>query len=193
MTAVNAPFGLRAVRRGMGGSATGQEVYTIASSYGTAIFNSDPIILNTDGTIIVGVAATPLFGVMYGCEYTTSDGYYRVRPNWIASTALLAGTTCLTYVTRDPFTEYFIQCGAPVPLADTGDESDVVMGAGVALSGLSTSSLNSTRAGTGSVKQLRIVGLADLPNNAWGDAFTIVRVVINQLSGYWPAPSGSAI
>lgn len=188
MTATAAPFGLQPTRNGINGRATGDEAYTIATAYATSIFNLDPIALDPAGTgnLTIGVNAAHLFGVFHGCEYTSSDNYYRVRPMWTASQALLSGTTCLAYITRDPFTEYFVQANGSVAMTAIGFGGDVVMGAGTALNGQSTTALNSSLGSGTTTKQCRIVGLAGLQNNAWGDAFTILRVILNNLSGFLP-------
>jgi hypothetical protein len=62
-----------------------------------------------------------------------------------------------------------------------GDQADLSnTTAGSATTGLSQATLSTTLVGAGNTAQMKIVGLAPYPDNAWGDAFTIVRVQVNK-------------
>lgn len=186
MTATSAGFGLQPTRNGLSGKATANEAVTIASAYGTAIFQWDPISQDPAGTgdITQNAGSGHALGVFDGCEYTTVDGYYRVRNGWTASTSLLSGTKATAYIFRDPFMEYFVQAAGTLAQTAIGFGADLsAIGSGNSQTLSSTSQL-STTLGTGTTaKQWRIVGLAPLLNNAWGDSYTIVRVVLNNISG----------
>ena len=63
------------------------------------------------------------------------------------------------------------------------------MTAGSTTTGLSQATLNSaSAAGSGSQAQVRVVDLAPYVDNAWGDAYTIVRVQVarRQISAVVP-------
>ena len=62
-----------------------------------------------------------------------------------------------------------------------GDEYDLTnTTAGSTTTGLSQCTLGTTAAGSGNNKQMRVIGLAPYPGNAWGDSYTIVRAVISK-------------
>ncbi len=170
----SAPFGLRPVYH-----PTGLDrgiAYTIAAAYATAIFKGDPVILNTNGTIVIGTAAADLLGVFNGVEYVDATGKPTYSNYWPAGQTVQAGQPLTAYVWVDPNTVYEVQSSGSVPLTAIGDQADVIMGAGSTQTGLSTTQLNVTLAGVGSQGQWRIVDFSRDPNNAPGDAFTVVQV-----------------
>lgn len=175
MTAVAAPFGFRPVFH-----PTGLDrgiLRTIASAYGTAIYKGGPVILNTNGTIVVGTAAADILGIFNGVEYVDSTGKPNYSTFWPAGQTLFTGTEAKAYVWEDPATVFEVQANGPMPATSVGDQADVVNpGAGNALTGLSTAALSTTLAGAGAQAQFRIYGLSRYEDNAWGDAFTIVQV-----------------
>jgi len=52
--------------------------------------------------------------------------------------------------------------------------------AGSTTTGLSQCTLSATLVGAGNSAQMRILELAPFADNDWGDAYTVVRVVINE-------------
>jgi len=60
---------------------------------------------------------------------------------------------------------------------------------GSTTTGLSTATLSATGVGNGVQGQMRVVDIAQYPDNAWGDAYTIVRVqlAITQFYGAYTA------
>src|SRR5574337_456881 len=174
MTAVAAPFGLRPSYHPSG--LDRPKVYTLAAGYATAIFTQDPVILNATGTITIGTAAADLLGIFDGVEYVDPTGKPTYSNFWPAGQAVLAGTTPTAYVWDDPQIVYVGQGSASIPASAIGNQCDVIMGAGSTQTGLSTTALNASLAGAGSQGQFRIVGFDLDPNNAAGDAFTVVQV-----------------
>ena len=62
-----------------------------------------------------------------------------------------------------------------------GDEANLSnTTAGSNVTGLSQCTLSTTLTGAGNNAQMRIVDLAPIPGNAWGDAYTIVRATISK-------------
>jgi hypothetical protein len=99
---------------------------------------------------------------------------------WPANTAYQAGT-CVAYFYNDPLIVYEVQADGSLAQTAVGDQADLSnTTAGSATTGLSACTLSTTLAGAGASAQMRIVDLAPYPDNAWGDAFTIVRVTINE-------------
>lgn len=191
MTATFAPFGLRPSRPARGGIAARQEAYTIASAYGSNIFSQDPVKIVAAGVINLAAAGDAMFGVFGGVEFTGSDSVFQVRPYWPASQALLSGTEAVCYLWRDPDIEYLIQANEAYAITSIGDEADHVAGTGSTLSGQSGAYLGSV-VGAGNTAGFRVVGKGPQVDNAWGDAYTILRVIVNELAGFAPNP-GTAV
>ena len=179
MTAVAAPMGLVAIEHPSGLDRATQ--YQIASGYATSIFKGDPVIMAiATGTITIGTAAAALLGVFVGVEYTDATGKPTYSNFWPASQTTQANTPINAWVQTDPAVIYEIQSVGSMPQTALGKEYDVVMGSGNTLTGLSTTALNTTAASTGAQKQFRVVDFGKTPDNAAGDAFTIVRVQLAQ-------------
>jgi len=152
--------------------------YTIASAYGTALFKNTPVGILADGTIGVGTAAGPLIGAFIGCEFTDSEGRRRVNNRWTASTV---ATDIVAYVIDDPTVVYEIQANGSITVADIGSQAEFAnVGAGSTVTGLSSAALaQSTLTNSGNAP-LRVLNIAPGPDNAAGDAFTIVQVEISE-------------
>jgi len=175
MSATAAPQGLIPVYHPSG--SVRPAIFSIASAYGTAIFKGDPVILNTNGTVVMGTAAAALLGVFDGVEYTDANGKPTYSDYWPAGQV---ATNVTAYVYTDPEIVYEIQSQGSVPQTAVGDEADVVIGSGSVLTGISATALSTTLAGAAAQKQFRIVGFGLAPDNAPGDAFTVARVTLAQ-------------
>lgn len=146
----------------------------ISSGYASAIGLNSPVILGTSGVITIGTTAASLFGSFAGCSYFPTNGLITVvSQNWIASSAYVAGTM-IAYIVNDPSAQYAIQSNGSLAQTSIGDQGDVVNPSTVDGLGFSSTSLNSTLAGAGSQKQIRINGLLQTVDNAWGDTYTEV-------------------
>lgn len=177
MSAVSAPFGFRPVLHPSGTMRPTK--YTIAGSYGSAIYNGMPVILATNGTITAGTAAADLLGVFAGCEYIDATGKPNVSPNWPAAQSILAGTEAIAYVYDNPSTLFEVQADGSIAQTAVGDQADMSNAtAGSALTGQSQATLSATLAGAGAQAQFRIIGFGKGSDNAPGDAFTVVQVQI---------------
>lgn len=177
MSAASAPFGFRPAYSPIGFDRAKR--YAIAAAYNTAILKGQPVILNTNGTVIAGTAAADLLGIFAGCEYIDATGKPNVSPNWPASQAVLAGTVPVAWVYDDVENVYEAQADGSIPQAAIGDQADVSnAAAGSTVTGLSAATLSSALAGAGVQAQFRIVGFSLNPDNAVGDAFTVVQVRI---------------
>ena len=175
MSATNAPFGFRPAYNPIGLERA--KKYTIAGGYGTAIYEGQPVILNTNGTVVVGTAAADLLGIFAGVEYIDATGKPNYSNFWPAGQTVLAGTTPVAYVYDDPSNVYEVQADGSVAQAAIGDQADVSnVSAASTLIGRSQCTLSATLAGVGVQAQFRIVGFGQQVDNAPGDAFTIVQV-----------------
>ena len=181
MSAVNAPFGLKPVR------VIGQDNLPaptavpngIPSGYGTAILQNQPVAFSTTGAIIAYGGTGPLLGTFQGVEFIDSTGRKQVLNRWPAGQTLAANTVATVFVTRDPTIVYEIQASGSLAQSSIGDQASFSAAtAGSTVTGYSQAMINTTLAGAGNTAQLRILELAPYSDNAWGDAFTVVRVQI---------------
>lgn len=173
MSATSAPFGLRPAYNPIGLERA--KKYSIASAYNTAIYKGSPVILNTNGTIVIGTTAADLLGVFAGVEYVDSTGKPTVSNYWPASTV---ATQITAWVYDDPNEVYEIQADGSIAQTAVGDQADLSAspGSGSASTGLSTATLSASLAGAGVQAQFRIIGFGQQVDNLPGDAFTIVQV-----------------
>jgi hypothetical protein len=175
MSATSAPFGFRPAYHPMGLDRARK--YAITGGYATAIYKGAPVILNTNGTIVIGTAAADLLGIFAGCEFIDATGKPTVQNFWPAAQAIQANTAVTAWVYDDPNIVYEVQADGSIALTAIGDQADVSnVGTGSAFTGLSTATLSSVLAGAGVQAQFRIVGFGQQLDNAAGDAFTIVQV-----------------
>lgn len=180
MSATSAPFGLRPAFHPSGLDRAVALADGIASAYGSNILKGQPVKLDTGGTIVVAAAGDSFQGAFAGTEWTDTTGRRRVSNYWPASTAYQTGS-CIAYYYADPLIVYEIQADGSVAQSAIGDEADLSnTTAGSNVTGLSQATISSTLVGAGNSGQMRIVDLAPYPDNAWGDAYTIVRATINE-------------
>ena len=189
MSATSAPFGLRPAFHPSGldraqALANGiQAVSTsgnVSAGYATNILKGQPVKMDTGGYIVVAAAGDAFLGAFAGVEWTDSTGRRRVSNYWPANESFQVGSV-VAYFYNDPNIVYEIQTDGTLAQTSIGDEADLSnTTAGSNVTGLSQCTLSTTLAGAGASAQMRIVDLAPYPDNAWGDAYTIVRVTINE-------------
>lgn len=180
MTTVSAPFGGRAVYN-PGGPAPRPTVYPdgILSGYTTAIYKGAPVKMATTGVIQAATGGESILGFFEGCIFSNTG---QILPTfsiyWPASQAYIAGTM-QAIVYDNPNYQYEMQSAGSVAQSAIGDEADFAAnpGSGNSLN-FSTCALSTSLAGAGATGQMRIVGLSEMVNNAWGDAYTVVRCQI---------------
>lgn len=181
MTATVAPFGAKAVYHPSGTIRT--ETFYPQAINASACYKGDLVKL-TGGTDVVAIAAAndATIGVFDGCKYTDSTGKPTYSPYWPAS---LSGVTNIEwYVITDIQTEFEIQSAGSVAATAIGDSADVVVAAGNDNTGVSGSYLSATLKGAAAVGNFRIAGIALDLNNAWGDAYTVLRVTMGKNQRY---------
>jgi len=184
MSATSAPFGLRPAFHPSGLDRAQALAGGIASGYASNIFKGQPVQYGTTansgtlGTIIVAGATGAWVGAFSGVQWTDTTGRARVSNYWPASTAYTAGT-CTAYFYNDNNIVYEIQADGAMAQTTIGNEYNFTnVTAGSNTTGLSQATLGSaTAAGNGTQGQMRVVDLAPYVDNAWGDSYTIVRVV----------------
>jgi len=187
MSSTSAPFGLRPAFHPSGLDRAQALANGIVSGYASAILKGQPVQYGTTansgtiGTILPATTSGAIAGAFAGVEWTDTTGRRRVSNYWPASTAYLAGS-CVAYFYNDNNIVYEIQADGPMAQTTIGNEfpfSNIT--AGSTTTGLSQCTLNASGAvGNGVQGQLRVVDLSQNVDNAWGDAFTVVRVVVSQ-------------
>jgi hypothetical protein len=182
MANVNKPFGLRPVGNLSATGAQKQYGYTIASGYGTAIYQGDLVVVY-DGYIIKYDAATHTAptGVFNGCQY--NDPTRADKPTWKnyypgSITPNIGSIIC--EVLDDPTQMFLIQAGGSVVAANIGKNADPTASTtGSTTSGVSAGSLDSASIAKTAALTFKIVGLNQDPENAFG-SYAVVVVKLNQ-------------
>jgi hypothetical protein len=179
--------------------------YSLTGSQ-VAFYQYTPVAITTTGqlTIAAQTSSGKVYGSFDGVEYTTAEGR-RTLGKSITATSLAAASQIVFWIFQDPALVYEIQINGSANVNAIGTEYNFdttanstvtdgyIIGTGGA--GFSTTALLATPVGTGNQGQVRVVGLgreAAYPagnTNQWGDAYTIVQVVI--ANNTFAAPSVS--
>jgi hypothetical protein len=179
MASVSSPFGLRPAYHRGGGTIRPKE-RPIAAAYATAIYSGAPVTLNASGSLELAGSGNDDFilGIFTGVEYTEATGNRKVTNVWPG--AVSGATDIKAYVVEDPEVVYVVQANGSVAATAVGEQAQIVSpGTGSAVTGLSTAGLAQSTLGT-TARQLQVVDIAPGPDNAAGDAFTNVHVIIAQ-------------
>ena len=180
MSATSAPFGLRPAFHPTGLDRASALAGGIASGYGSDILKGEPVTLTSSGTLNISTTSGAIQGAFAGVEWTDSTGRRRVSNYWPSGTTYQTGS-CVAYWYSDPNIVYEVQADGSVAQTAVGDQanmSNITNGSNV--TGLSQATLSSSLAGASGTAQFKIVNIAPYPGNAWGDAYTIVQVQLNQ-------------
>ena len=198
MSATNAPFGLRPAFHPSGLDRAQALAGGIQSGLSVNILKGQPVSYVTaavlTATSLSGIAkgtivpsATPgnsaasdgyqVAGAFAGVQWTDTTGRARVSNYWPANTSYTAGT-CVAYFYNDEKIVYEIQAdGSMAQTTICGEYNFSNITAGSTTTGLSQATLASASAqANGAQGQMRVVDLAPYVDNAWGDAYTIVRI-----------------
>ena len=183
MSATNAPFGLRPAYFPTGLERAQALANGITSGYGSNILKGQAVQYSPGAGVILPVVDTTtnsgnVAGAFAGVEWTDTTGRRRVSNYWPSGTS---GTSIVAYFYNDQQIVYEIQADGSVAQTAIGNEANFSnFTAGSTTTGLSQMTLSATLVGSGNTGQVRIVDLAPYPDNAWGDAYTIVRVQISK-------------
>jgi len=180
MSATSAPFGLRPAFHPTGLDRATALANGITSTYSSDILKGQPVKYIAASGVIQPVTATgdAVSGAFAGVEWTDTTGRRRVSNYWPANTAYQTGS-CVAYFYNTPDIVYEIQADGSVAQTAVGlDANFSNFAAGSNVTGLSQATLAATPLSTGTQGQVQILDIAPYPGNAWGDAYTIVRVQI---------------
>jgi hypothetical protein len=182
MSATSAPFGMRPAFHPSGLDRAQALAGGITSGYSSNILKGQPVKYVASSGTIAPVTSTEAFsGCFAGVEWTDTTGRRRVSNYWPANTAYNAGS-CVAYFYNDPNIVYEIQADGSVAQTAIGNEANFTsanLAAGSTTTGLSQATLSASLVGNGVQGQMRIVDIAPYVDNAWGDAYTIVRAVVS--------------
>ena len=177
MTAVSAPFGFVPDNHISAYGTRGESAYPggISSAYNTDIYKFQPVALTTAGVLNPVTANNVDFiGVFAGCEYTDSNGKRVVSDKWLANTV---ATDVIAYVWDDPGVIFEVQCDGSYAQTAVGDQVNITNFQNqIGSTGLSAATVG-TVVGVGVQGQWRVLGVSPRVDNAWGDSYTIVRVM----------------
>lgn len=176
MSATSSPSGFNPVYHPSGQIVA--NIYEPTVSTNAAIYKGDPVKFDgSTGVVIIAAANDAILGVFAGCEYTDVDGKPTYKPYWPGSTA--GATNIKFYVYDDPFIVYEIQSIGSEAATAIGASADFVIAAGSTYTGVTGTYLAATNGAVSN--NVRVVGLAPRPGNAWGDAYTVLRVTLLKL------------
>ncbi len=189
MANVNAPFGLKPVRKNNSGVQNmGVNVYYVPSTYGTALYVGDPVVktgtANTAAFMEMAIGTLPEInkstagtgnvstGVIVGFSVLQTDGTKQYNP---------INTERLVYVCDDPNATFYIQDDGSATLVSTtvGTNHNMTFATGGSTTtGQSGVQLDASSTAVTATLQLNVLRLAPLPGNAVG-ANAIWEVKLN--------------
>lgn len=183
----NAPFGFKPVRGAFSQPYNdGAQVYAAAAADAQAILLGDPVTVTgdatTDGIPIVtrstAGSGNAITGIAVGFRPYGNTEWLAYRP---------ASTLYEVLVEDNPWAEFYIMedgdgagAGAPLAAVDVGLNAAIVFGTPVNNS-RSAAMLDSSTKATTAALQVRILGLAQVVNNAIGN-YAVWRVRLNNVT-----------
>lgn len=186
MPASYAPFGLRAIAA-LGTHGNEVRAYPLPNGANCPdLAKGSPVKLSGGVITSAGAGGGPLLGAAVGFAWidpTTKQPQLRNSiPADTSSAGLYDGSDRPTaYVVDNPFALFLIQADASVTAGDLGLNFDVTaVGGDVnAAYGTSQYALDASTRTSAVGTALKLVGLANIPDNNWGDPFPILVVKLN--------------
>jgi len=183
---VSAPFGLQPINRidGMPYAGAIRQI-PVAAGFGTAIFDGDTVVINSDGYLVKSTTTNSgdIVGVCVGGQYVNSSNQ-TVQGQFIPALASTSSNLALAYVVDDPmalFKVAVVTSGTTMSTAGrtvVGSNLALVLNAGNTTTGNSAFAVTLTGAGTTATIPIRVIDV--VPETATGaDAFRELLVKIN--------------
>lgn len=183
---VSAPYGLQPINRidGMPYAGATRQI-PVAAGFGTAIFDGDTVVINSDGYLVKSTTTNSgdIVGVCVGGQYVNSMGQ-TVQGQYIPALASTASNLAVAYVVDDPmalFKVAVVTSGTTMGTAGrtvVGSNVALVLNAGNTASGNSGFAATLTGAGTTATIPLRVIDV--VPETATAaDTYTELLVKIN--------------
>ena len=180
MANVAEQFGLRPYRKLDGTPVVGaQNRYTIASNYGSAIYQGDLVIPVTGGNIERHVYnnSTSVVGVFNGCFYTDPTTQKPTYSNYYPGS--IAADDITAFVIDDPDAVFLIDADAAFTRADLFQNYSVTNATGNTKTGISENQLDVGASGTNASFILQALDISQDPDNsdtASANANILVRI-----------------
>jgi hypothetical protein len=183
---VSAPYGLQAINRidGMPYAGAIRQI-PVAAGFGTAIFDGDTVVINSDGYLVKSTSTDSgnIVGVCMGGQYVNSNGQ-TIQGQFIPALASTSTNLALAYVVDDPmalFKVAVVTSGTTMGTAGrtvVGSNLALVLNAGNTTTGNSAFAVTLTGAGTTATLPIRVIDV--VPETATAaDTFTELLVKIN--------------
>jgi hypothetical protein len=183
---VSAPFGLQPINRidGMPYAGAIRQI-PVAAGFGTAIFDGDTVVINSDGFLVKSTTTNSgdIVGVCVGGQFVNSSNQ-TVQGQFIPALASTATNLALAYVVDDPmvlFKVAVVTAGTTMGTAGrtvVGSNLALVLNAGNTTTGNSAFAVTLTGAGTTATIPIRVIDV--VPETATAaNAFTELLVKIN--------------
>ena len=183
---VSAPFGLQPVNRidGMPYAGAIRQI-PVAAGFGTAIFDGDTVVINSDGFLVKSTTTNSgdIVGVCVGGQFVNSSNQ-TVQGQFIPALASTASNLALAYVVDDPmalFKVAVVTSGTTMGTAGrtvVGSNLALVLNAGNTTTGNSAFAVTLTGAGTTATIPIRVIDV--VPETATAaNTFTELLVKIN--------------
>jgi hypothetical protein len=183
---VSAPYGLQPINRidGMPYAGAIRQI-PVAAGFGTAIFDGDTVVINSDGYLVKSTTTDSgnIVGVCMGGQYVNSSGQ-TVQGQFIPALASTSTNLALAYVVDDPmalFKVAVVTSGTTMGTAGrtvVGSNLALVLNAGNTTTGNSAFAVTLTGAGTTATIPVRVIDV--VPETATAaDTYTELLVKIN--------------
>jgi hypothetical protein len=184
MANVDKPFGLRPLGNLSATGAQKQFGYEIEDNQAGAIFQGD-LVTVYDGYLVKFAPAThtAAVGVFNGCNYIDPSSGKPTFKNFYPGSINITEGTITADVIDDPSQLFIIQVDESVAQTDIGKNADVVGTGGSTITGVSTMELDSSTIAKTAALNLKIVGLWDVPGNAFGTNAVVVVKINEHLYG----------
>ena len=181
-----APFGLRAIAA-FGTHGNEVRAYPLPNGANCPdLAKGSPVKLSGGVITSAGAGGGPLLGAAVGFAWidpTTKQPQLKNSiPADTSSAGLYEGSTRPTaYVVDNPFALFLIQADASVTAGDLGLNFDVTASGGDvnAVYGTSQYALDASTRTSAVGTALKLVGLANIPDNDWGDPYPVLVVKLN--------------
>ncbi len=117
----NGPKGLVPVKAS-NGAAQRSNQYQILGTYANNFYRGQPVMIGTDGLLIILTAATDtILGVFSGVEYVASAGDIIFKPYWDAPGAVQTGSQVRATIYDEPRGIFQIRANADLSIARVSD------------------------------------------------------------------------
>tara|TARA_R110000737_G_scaffold73895_1_gene102820 strand:- start:785 stop:1366 length:582 start_codon:yes stop_codon:yes gene_type:complete len=178
MANVDKAFGLRPIGNLSATGAQKQYGYEIADNQSGTIFQGD-LVTVFDGYVVKFAPAThtAAVGVFNGCNYTDPTTGKPTFKNYYPGSVNITSGVIAADVLDDPAQLFLIQADEDVVQADIGKNADIIGTGGSTIYGVSSMELDSSTVANTAALNVKIVGLFNSPDNAFGtNAVVVVKI-----------------